>query len=57
MSLPISFTLAATMSATELNALYTALPTVVSATITASGNYGYLFSDKSILAAKNWSYA
>ena len=55
MSIPVAFTIAACMSAAELNALYTALPTAVGKTITCSGNYGFAASDITILNLKGWS--
>ena len=45
------------MGATELNELYTNLATVTAKTLTASGNYGYAASDKTIATAKGWTVA
>ena len=43
------------LSATQLNAIYTALPTVTSQTITVTGNYGTTSDTPSIATAKGWT--
>lgn len=43
------------LSATQLDALYTNLPTVTSQTITVSGNYGVASDTPSIAQAKGWT--
>jgi surface protein len=43
------------LSATELNAIYTALPTVVGQTITVTGNYGTATDDPLIAIGKGWA--
>lgn len=58
MTLPLklTFTVAnSKMSATELNAMYTALPTVTGQTITVTGNYGTATDTPSIATAKGWT--
>jgi hypothetical protein len=43
------------LSATALNEIYTNLPTVVSQTITVTGNYGVATDDPTIATAKGWT--
>lgn len=43
------------LSATELNAIYTRLPTVTGQTITVTGNYGTASDNPSIATAKGWT--
>ncbi len=43
------------MSATALNAYYTALPTVTSQTLTVTGNWGVATDNPSIATAKGWT--
>jgi hypothetical protein len=43
------------LSATALNEIYTNLPTVVSQTITVTGNYGVASDDPTIATAKGWT--
>jgi hypothetical protein len=43
------------MSATALNAYYTALPTVTSQTLTVTGNYGVASDNPAIATAKGWA--
>jgi hypothetical protein len=52
-----TFTINASMSAADLNALYTSLPDINGSgySITVSGNYGYATSDTSILTTKGWA--
>ena len=52
----VSFSLAnAKMSATALNDMYTALPTVTGQTVTVTGNYGTATDTPSIATAKGWT--
>jgi surface protein len=52
----ISFTITnCKLSAAELDALYTRLPTVTSRTITVTGNYGVASDDPTIATAKGWT--
>ena len=58
MLMPIytSFTVANNkMSATALNEMYTALPTVTGQTVTVTGNYGVSWDDPTIATAKGWT--
>ena len=55
--IPVSFTLPCSISATELNEIYTSLPTVTGQTLTVSANYGYAASTKSIATEKGWTLA
>lgn len=58
MALPLrkTFTVAnSKMSATELNAMYTALPTVTGQTVTVTGNYGTVSDNPAIATAKGWT--
>ena len=51
-----SFSVASSkLSATELNALYTSLPTVTGQTITVTGNWGTAADNPSIATAKGWT--
>lgn len=51
-----SFTIAnCKLSSTALNEIYTNLPTVTSATITVTGNYGVVGDDPTIATAKGWT--
>ena len=43
------------MSNTELNAMYTALPTVTGQTVTVTGNYGTASDNPAIATAKGWT--
>jgi hypothetical protein len=43
------------LSATELDAIYTRLPTVTGQTITVTGNYGAAGDNPSIATAKGWT--
>ena len=43
------------LGATELNEIYTNLPTVTGQTITVSGNYGTATDDPTIATAKGWT--
>ena len=43
------------LNATELNAIYTRLPTVTGQTITVTGNYGRASDNPSIATAKGWT--
>lgn len=43
------------MSATALNAYYTALPTVVGQTLTVTGNWGVAIDNPAIATAKGWT--
>ena len=43
------------LSGTELDAIYTALPTVVGKTITVTGNYGTATDDPTIATGKGWT--
>jgi hypothetical protein len=43
------------MSATSLNAYYTALPTITSQTLTVTGNWGVASDDPTIATAKGWT--
>jgi hypothetical protein len=43
------------MSATNLNAMYTALPTVTSKTVNVTGNFGTTGDNPSIATAKGWT--
>lgn len=53
---PITFTIAdCNLSPTELDEVYTALPTVTSKTITVTGNWGVSGDDPSIATAKGWT--
>ncbi len=59
-AIPVSFSVAnCNLSAANLNAIYTSLPTVVSATITRTGNVGAGAGGEntSIATAKNWTVA
>ena len=58
MLMPLRFTFSvanAKMSATALNEMYTALPTVTSQTVTVTGNYGVSGYDPTIATAKGWT--
>ena len=55
--IPVSFTLPCSISATELNEIYTSLPVVTSKTLTVSANYGYAASTQSIATGKGWTLA
>lgn len=53
---PISFSLAnSSISATELDEIYTALPTISSQTITVTGNHGTDADTPTIATAKGWT--
>lgn len=53
---PITFSVGGCkLSASALNAIYTALPTVTLQTLTASTNYGYAASTPTIATAKGWT--
>ena len=57
-TLPLKFTFTvanAKMSATALNDMYTALPTVTGQTVTVTGNYGTATDTPSIATAKGWT--
>jgi hypothetical protein len=43
------------LSATALNAYYTALPTITGQTLTVSGNWGVATDDPTIATAKGWT--
>jgi len=43
------------LSATALNAIYTALPTITAQTITVSGNWGTSTDNPAIATAKGWT--
>jgi hypothetical protein len=43
------------LSATALNDIYTALPTVVGQTITVTGNWGVATDNPAIATAKGWT--
>jgi hypothetical protein len=45
------------LSATNLNTIYTSLPTVTSQTISRTGNIGSGSDNTSIATAKNWTVA
>jgi hypothetical protein len=45
------------LSSTELNEIYTSLPSVTAKTLTASGNYGFAGSTQSIATGKGWTLA
>jgi hypothetical protein len=47
----------ALLSATALNALYTALPTVTGKTLTVTGNPGAATDNTSIATSKGWTIA
>jgi hypothetical protein len=57
-AIPITFSLAnCNLSAANLNAIYTALPTVSGQTITRSGNIGAASDTPTIATAKGWTVA
>ena len=43
------------LSAAQLNAYYTALPTVASGTLTVTGNWGTATDNPAIATAKGWT--
>lgn len=58
MLIPLKYTFSvanAKMSATALNEMYTALPTVVGQTVTVTGNYGVSGDDPTIATVKGWT--
>ena len=55
-AIPVTFSVSSCqLSSADLNAIYTALPTVVGQTMTASLNYGYAGSTTSIATGKGWT--
>jgi hypothetical protein len=56
-TIPVSFTAGFRLSAAALDAIYTALPTVVGQTITITGNPGASGDDPTIATAKGWTVA